>query len=196
MHKIEYVNEVKFGESVIDSIAVAPLTFIDMTKLWDRANKMPGAYEVEMQRLRILHQTHFKAGEQRVVPDAPQLAKLPRAVAAAIIAALDEGNGPMGSQIGSGDGIITPVHIKLGTPVEMLSNGKSTKIEELEFMAETYGEVEDVLAADGELAKSLALLRTLAVPVGVPLNRLPGWALDRITPADGLLVMRQVLPRF
>lgn len=196
MEKIEFTTEVKFGDTIIDSIEVKPLPFIDLAKLWSRASKAAGSYDVEMQRARIVHQAHFSAGGSRVIPDVPQLSQLPRAVAADIIKMLDAGNGRMGSQIGDGDGIVTPVHIKLGTPVEMISNGKTIKIEELEFMAKTYGEVEDVLAADGELNKALTLLRTLAVPVGVPLTRLPGWALDRITTADGLLVMRKVLPRF
>lgn len=196
MKKIEFTTEVKFGDKVIDTITVAPLTFVDLVKLWNKAVTAPGAYEVEMQRARIGHQAHFMSDGKRIIPDKAQLAQLPRAVAMDIIAGLENG-GEYGEVLTEGDGITTPVHIRLGTPIEMKDGkGNVTAIAELEFVATTYGEVEEILAADGELNKTLALLRTLAAPVGSSLTRLPAWALDRITPADGLLVMRKVLPSF
>ena len=197
MQKIEFSVDVKFGDAVIDSIEVEPLGFLALGKLWRRAEAQDSKAEVALQRERILHQAHFMAAGKRVTPDAAQLGQLPFAVAKAILAELDHGQGKPGKVLGDGDGITAPVLYQLGAPVEMKnSKGDVVQITELEFQAATYGEVEDVLAAGNEIDKAIALLSGVAAPVQGNLTRLPGWALDRITTADGLAIMRKVLPRF
>lgn len=89
-----------------------------------------------------------------------------------------------------GDGITSPVLIKLGTPIE--SAGKS--ISELEFVAKTYGDVEAVLAETDDLSRTVALIKTLAKPVGM--LSLPSWAVGAVTIADGIFLEQNVLPRF
>jgi hypothetical protein len=122
---------------------------------------------------------------------------MPRAVASAIIKVLDKDQGPLGKVISQGDGCTTSIVYKLGTPFGMKNAaGEAMMIEELEFMAETYGEVEDILACDNELAKAGALITKLGKPVNSKLSILPGWALDRLTVADGVQIMRLVLPSF
>lgn len=198
MHKVEFTAGVKFGDKDITSIEVAPLTFVDMAKLWDKASTAPrGKHEAVMQRLRIQHQVHFKAGDTRVVPDDVELGQVPFIVVRDVIAGLDVGQGELGEITIEGDGASTPIVYKLGTPIEMKSGKDTVYIKELEFFATTYGEVEDVLAAGSETNRAIALLSSLANPVGIDaLPRLPGWALDKITVADGLQVMRKVAPSF
>lgn len=197
MEKIEFSTDVKFGDATIESIEVAPLTFAELAKLWRRVSAMPGDAAINLQRERIRHQAHFTGGGKRVVPDIADLLKLPVAVAKAIIDNLDTGAGPAGEVLNEGNGITGALLYKLGTPIEMKDGkGESRDIIELEFLAETYGDVENILAAENEVQRTMALL-AIAAPVGHDkLTRLPGWAIDRITTGDGITLMRTVLPNF
>jgi hypothetical protein len=198
MTKITLDQVVKFGDTVVDSITVKPLYFTELVALWQAASDKPKP-EAALQRLRMIKQVEYKSVDQVFTPEYEQVGQLPIAVAKAIIAALEVGQGVMGKLVSEGgDGTTTPIVYKLGTPIEMKgADGKSKAISELEFMAKTYSEVEDVLAADTELGRALALIRDVATPLGVDgLMRLPGWALDRFTVADGLGIMRSVSPVF
>lgn len=197
MQPIEFNTEVKLGDKVVDAISVAHLTFSQFAAVWKRAASAKGKPEAALQRERILHQTHFMSGGERVVPDLSQLSTLPATVAKAIINNLDADEGPAGKVISEGDGIATPIVVKLGSPIKVKDGkGVESELAELEFMASTYGELEDVLSSVDEIGKAMALLTNIASPVGSNLPRLPGFALDRITLADGLMIMRKVCPSF
>jgi hypothetical protein len=92
--------------------------------------------------------------------------------------------------LNDGDGLTTPILVKLGTPLE--AAGKT--ISELEFMAKTYGDVESVLAETNELAQAVELIKSLAKPAGM--LALPSWAVDMVSVQDGMFIERTILPRF
>lgn len=197
MHTVEFTQEVTFGDKRITSISVAPLPFLQLCDIW--ASLPQGGEKVRglLQRARMLKQTTFKAGNDVVVASAADISQLSSAVAKQIIAALDIGVGAPGQLIGKGDGMQTPVVYKLGTPIQMKQGQATVVIAELEFMAQTYGQLEDVLAAGTDAEKAKFLLRDIAVPLGgTTLQRLPSWALDNITSADGVSIMNLVCPLF
>lgn len=198
MEKITFTEEVKFGDKLVSEINIEPLTFVGLSEVWAKAATMAGKPQVTTQRARILRQTHFMVNGERYVPDAGELMQLPRLVAKQIIDMLDLQQGVAGQRLNDGDGATTSVLYKLGTPIEIKgSDGKVQSITELEFKASTYGEVEDILAAENEIAQTMELLRRIAKPAtGPQLMALPSWALDRITVADGVTIMREILPRF
>lgn len=197
MHNVEFTQEVTFGDKRITSITVSPLPFLQLCDIWATLPQTGEKVRGLLQRARILKQTTFKAGDDVVVASAADIAQLHTAVAKQIIAALDIGVGATGALVGKGDGMQTPVIYKLGTPIHMKQGQATVSITELEFMAHTYGQLEDVLAAGTDAEKAKFLLRDIAVPLGgTTLQRLPAWALDRITSADGVAVMNLVCPLF
>lgn len=205
MTKIEFSETLQFGEKLITAISVSPLTFVSLvetnTKVSAEARgKTTLDFQVVLQRRRIQFQTAFMAGVERVVPTDANIAAMPLPVARSIINALDIGEGVAGKIVHSGDAVGSPVLYKLGTPITMLINKQEQKITELEFKAASYGEMERVLAAGSagdELGQALEFIRTIASPVELESAKiLPSWAVDRITVADGVTIMREVLPSF
>jgi hypothetical protein len=201
--EIIYTDGVMFGETNITSIRVLPINFASFAKVWsDVVDEARGDRSTSttalMQRARIRLQAQFMAGDKRVAPETAHILQLPLRVAKQIVDSLDIGEGPAGELLNDADGISAPVHYKLGTPLSMKINGKSTEISELEFQAKVYGDIEDVLATDGDIPRTMALIKKTATPVGadLTLTSLPSWALDRITVADGITIMRNVVPRF
>jgi hypothetical protein len=71
-------------------------------------------------------------------------------------------------------------------------------ITELEFQASTLGDIEEVLYRSNGNAQALALIRSVASPLGqeTTLMSMPDWAVDAISIADGVTIREQVLPRF
>lgn len=200
MTKIEFTLPVQFGETPITEINVVPLTYAVLSALWNSvANEIRGKDESptkHLQRKRIAHQVHFMAGDKRVLPNAANIGQLPIPVARAIIEALDIGEGIAGSLLNDGDGVQTPVHYKMGNPIDVEGGGKKAQISELEFKAVVFADIEDVLAVDGEVPQALELIRRVAKPVDSTLLTLPSWAVDRISVADGVTIAKIVLPRF
>jgi len=202
MEKITFTAEVSFSAPdkpvKIEEIKVAPLTFVTMCNLWTLARSAVMKPEVALQRERILYQTHFMASGKRVTPNPDDLTRLPASVAKSIIAALDLGQGTPGKVISDSDDGEKPVLYKLGDPIKMKGGPSGNAlISELEFHATTFGEMEEILASDTELSQTLALLRTLANPIEhASLQRLPLWAVDQLSVADGVTIMRTVLPNF
>lgn len=96
--------------------------------------------------------------------------------------------------LSEGDGMLTPIHIELGQPLQG-AGGKI--IAELEFQAQTLGQLEDFVAAGTETDRTLALL-AVARPVGedMTLLALPSWAIEQIALTDGAWIMEKVVPRF
>lgn len=96
--------------------------------------------------------------------------------------------------ITKGDGIVTPILVALGSPIQM-QGGK--QIAELEFLASTFGELEAAVLSDNQIERTIDLL-AIAKPVGADLSltSLPSWALDQISLEDGLWLTSQVTPSF
>lgn len=203
MHTIEYTDTLQFGDETITAIQVQPLSFPAFVGIWKATSDDVRGRNVSsnavMQRKRIVHQVHFMVGDKRVLPDAANITQLPLALAKKLVDALDIGEGSAGKIISpeAADGISAPILYQLGNPIEMTVNGKKVQLTELEFQAQVYGDIEDVLATDGDIPQAFELIRKTAVPVGVAsITSLPAWALDRITVGDGVTIMRTVLPRF
>ena len=124
---------------------------------------------------------------------------LPRAYAMQALRHADRPpGGTAGEVLADGDGLNAPVLYRLGTPVRLAGPEGDLTIEEVEIQARTLGDIEDVLAQDTPASQALSLIATCAKPVGlsIPLQRLPTWALDQITIADGDAIAERILPRF
>lgn len=94
-----------------------------------------------------------------------------------------------------GDGMLTPIHISLGSPIKTGSEDKV--IRELEFTARNLGDLEDFVSADTSLERAVALIK-VASPVGpdLTISVLPTWAIDQISLEDGVWIMQNVVPSF
>lgn len=95
--------------------------------------------------------------------------------------------------LAKGNGLDTPIHIKLGTPIKAAAGGQD--IEELEFQASTVGQLEDVMVAGGDYERTVAIL-AIAKPVGGSLMMMPTWGVDGISVSDGLFIMKHVTNTF
>jgi hypothetical protein len=127
-----------------------------------------------------------------------ELAALPPSLGKKLVVAIDKVlDQEKGCEILSGkesDGVSEPILVKLGSPLTM---GTET-IEELEFQAKTYGDIEAVLAENDGGLQSLLFIENLAKPItsNLKLQALPSWAVNQITPVDGLFIANTVMPRF
>ena len=104
---------------------------------------------------------------------------------------LDADEGEVGKIIKEGDGVSSSIVYQLGTPIPV--TGKDP-ITELEFLASTYGEIEDVMSANDSIAQTALLIAAIAKPPGM--LQLPSWAVNAITVADGVTIAKLVTPLF
>lgn len=199
MKSVELTSEVIIGGKNIDAITVHPIGFLDFASVVKDARAVRGVkFESALQRQRIISQAHFMIGSDRVTPDQADILRIPSKIARAIIAELDSSlEVSEGDVLADGDGQVSPIHIRLGNPIKIKDGkGKTTEIAELEFMAEFYGDIEDVLAAPDEISKAMLLIEKIAAPVGFPMPRLPAAVLGQISLADGVMIMQKVAPLF
>ena len=114
-----------------------------------------------------------------------------------------------GELVGVGDGIDKPITYKLTSPIKVQARSDAPDgadgdmlITELEFIARTGLEIEDVLCENTEASQTLALIRNCAKPLvagaddNLGLMRLPDWAVEQITLADGVWILELVAPSF
>lgn len=197
MKNIEFDGTIYFGEIAVTAIHVKPLKFYELARIWSRMPQNAKA-EVYLNRARMSTQVVFMAGEEVVTAKPENISSLPIGVAKRVLDTLDEGSGTQGSVISKGDGIGKPILYKLGSPLEMSDkDGNPEYVNEIEFMAESFGEVEEALACENEVQKAMALLRTIAKPVEIEgWSLLPGALIDQITLADGVGIMKHVCPSF
>lgn len=159
-----------------------------------------------MRARRLKQVTAFTKANVIVALDHVAFANMPRVLFTRINTALDARGGTKGEILpGEGDGIYTPIIYKLGTPFHFTGDqisqkpiGTEQKIIELEFIAKTGGDIEEVLCHENSLDQTIALIRTCATPLGgeTGLLRLPQTWLDTMTVADGFEIMAKVLPVF
>lgn len=194
------VNEpITIGDKQVDKVEVQPVFYAAFADIYATASaKMTKGTKIQtlITRERIRAQAHFIAGGKRIKPEDKDILTFPIAFARELLAALDEGQGVEGEILTAGDGISTPILYKLGTPIPMGGTGAKA-ITELEFIAKSYGDVEDVLTADNSLAQTLELVRKVAKAPEFPsLSVLPSGVVDRITMGDGMTMTRLILPGF
>jgi len=185
----------QLGDHVIDGAVVRPLTFQSFSTIVVEAQalKEPEAWLARMRRLRMSRQVNYYANGTVVPVGFNDIPKLSIPDARALIARLDDNEGPTGKIIRDGDGVEKAVVYQLGTPIKMQ---KGDPISEIEFHATTYGDVEDVLAAENSIMQTIAMIKKLGKPMHSSLTALPSWAVDAITVTDGVFLMNEILPRF
>ena len=104
---------------------------------------------------------------------------------------LDADEGEVGKIIKEGDGVSSS--IVSSNPVSDPVTGKDP-ITELEFLASTYGDIEDVMSANDSIAQTALLIAAIGKPPGM--LALPSWAVNAITVADGVTIAKLVTPLF
>lgn len=184
----------------IDRIDVGPINFLSYCAAGDAASrgaKTDKDVAKHLFRERVMRQAKaFTADGAAVAFDLPALMSLPLPYAMALKRAInaDAEDAKSCKMLSQGDGMLTPLHIELGTP---LKGSAGKEIAELEFQAQTLGQLEDFVAADGQVEKTIALL-AIAKPVGgdMSLQALPSWAIDQISLPDGAWIMEKVVPSF
>lgn len=188
---IEYNNE-----AGIVGLKLIPLSFSALVRVIESASSADDTeFSALIQRKRLVAQLRgVKAdGSQTILSEAEVLG-LPAPAARAALLRLREGEGEIGEVLGDGDGVTKPVLYRLGTPIKYGTD----IIEELEFKASTYGEIEAVLAETAPILQALALITHNAKPIyeNGTLQRLPTPEIEQITQADGGAILQHVLPRF
>jgi len=188
----------ELGDRMIDSALIKNCSFAALTKIVNEAREMttPSSWEGKLRRARLLRQVEYSAGGTVVPLSMPDVLRMPIKASREILDRIDKFDGQVGKVVRKGDGIDKAIIYELGTP---LPGGQGKQpIRELEFIAKTYGEVEDVLAANDPLLAVTYLVAQVAKPLGpdITLTSLPSWALERLSAADGLAISQEVLPHF
>lgn len=199
MKTIEFAAPFAVGEDMISKAEISRLSFgkfVGISRSVVAALKPNQKMNVIMQRHRMMEQVALlSAAGKRVRMSELNVTQLPPIVGRDIAAGLffdDDLPGELLSD-SNADGISVPIHYKLGTPIAA-ANGKA--IEELEFIAKSFGDIEEITAGEAELFQTYDLIATMAKPAGGTMLALPSWALDKISLADGIFIMNVVLPRF
>lgn len=186
----------QLADRLIDGAIVKPITFSMYSDCWTEAQGMsqPKAFDARVRRVRMLKQVDYFVNGSVTKLTVEELLRMPIPAFHAIGAVLDTEDEETGKIIRPGDGISQAITYQLGKPIS-LGQGKDP-ISELEFLAKTYGEIEDVLSAGHGLAQASILISTVAKPLGTSLTALPSWAITQISLSDGVTIMREVLPHF
>src|SRR5262245_23499784 len=190
----------------ITKFEVSPINFIQFATIGTNATSMETTQvgiQRRMLRERIKAQVKAINGDGSSVSlDEVSLARIPVACALHIKTALSAtlvngGAEPTLLSDKEADGITQAIHIRLGTPIRYKEGATEREIWELEFIAKTLSDIEDVLVADNKLEQAKAML-ALAKPVGpdIKLTTLPSWAVDQITMMDGLWLMSNAISPF
>lgn len=200
MTNIEFTAEVLIGGKPVQGISVSPLFYEAFAQLTEKVLPRVTAtekFETLLRRERIRHQVVFTVDGKRALPDQQDIMSFPVSVGKKIVAALDIGEGKGGEVIGDGDGVSKPILYKLGTPIAMKgSKSGDVVIDELEFVAKTFGDIEDVLSENNVVSQALALIRRARPVNSETLHVLPTWAIAQIRNGDGVTIGSSVLPRF
>lgn len=188
---------------IVQKYEVSPVGFVAFSEILSasaRGAKTERDLEKRILRGRIkgMVKAIGDGGKHLAITDA-NIGKMPARHAVAVKDAIDqvindgaEGDGKP-EILSEGDGITTPVHVKLGSPIKV--SGKGEPIAELEFMASTLDELEDAIVAENQFEQAVAIL-SIAKPATGSLQALPSWAYKQITLADGVFIMTKVLPSF
>jgi hypothetical protein len=186
----------QLGDNVIDGAVVRPMTFQNFADYISEAQGMKEAktFEARLRRIRLTKQVSYYVNGTVVPVGSNDVLQLPIPDARKLLDRIDDNEGPPGKIIRDGDGIDKAIVYQLGTPIQ--TGAGKPPIKELEFHAKTYGDVEDVMAAPDGVQQTVALITLIAKPLGSSLMLLPSWAVGLITVSDGIIISRDVLPRF
>jgi hypothetical protein len=193
---IKWPVKFQLGDTLIDGVIIKPMTFHDFVECITTAQMLqePKVFESRLRRQRIMRQVTYYSGNNVVAVTQDHMLDMPIPMVRTITSHLDDEEGIPGKISRDGDGIDKSIVYTLGIPIP-LGQGKGS-IKELEFQASTYGDIEDVISVDTAIQQTLVMLRTIAKPLGTSLSLLPSWAVNQISVADGIMISRDVLPRF
>lgn len=186
------------GEDIVSKIVVNTIGFEGLLNLVSRATKGVDddtEYNKVVERARFFEQVEYYAGDKRVTPDVVALLQMPFKLARRIRSAFGEPGVEPGKVVTpEADGISSPILFQLGKPIPT----DKGNITELEFQANTLGDIEDVLYRTNSNDQALALIKSVASPLGQEstLMSMPDWAVAAISIADGVTIAQKVLPRF
>jgi hypothetical protein len=177
----------------IDGAIVNTLSFQNFADYVTEAQNMkkPKTFEGRLRRLRLARQVIYYVNGSTTPIGTEDVTEMPIPNARMLTEHLDEDEGEAGKITREGDGISKSIIYELGKPIPV--QGKDP-ITELEFMAKTYGEIEDVMSAPDSIQQTALLIATVGRPPGM--LQLPSWALSHITVADGITIAKLVTPHF
>jgi len=180
-------------DKVIDGAVINRLSFQSFSDMIAEAQTMkkPKTLEARLRRLRLAKQVIYYVNGSTTPIESDDVTMMPIPNAQMLTSHLDEDEGAVGKVTREGDGISTSIVYQLGTPIPV--TGKDP-ITELEFLASTYGDVEDVLSANDSITQTAILIATVAKPPGM--LALPSWAVNAITIGDGVTIAKLVTPHF
>jgi hypothetical protein len=204
MQTLQLPSNFTLGKNQINALKIRSMYFSDLLKLTRELE-----LGVRLENFdRHLHSDRFRREAQvtgvtvdglDVKLKATELLSLPIPLYQKLKIMLDDDKTVDATIVQNGNGIETPIVIKLGTPLVMKNKeGESLSINELEFKASTAMDLERILAQTSEVEQTWALLEDCCTPLGEDLSlmKLPSWAVEQITFGDGQFVRTQVLPNF
>jgi hypothetical protein len=180
-------------DKIIDGAVVNTLSFQAFSDYIIEAQgmKKPKTFEGRLRRIRLAKQVVYYTNGSTTPVGSEDVADMPIPDARLLVTHLDDDEGVTGKIIRDGDGISTSIVYELGRPIPVKDKDPIT---ELEFLAKTYGEIEDVMAASDTVAQTALLISTIGKPPGM--LQLPSWALQYISVADGVEIAKVVTSRF
>lgn len=209
MTKIIEIPTTKFpfmiGETRVAKLVVSGLGFAKYAKVHVAAGKADDPTKALFrERIKAQVSAFDGAGKQLALTDIAVM-MMPAPYAVQMKAALDAALWSQGEKAGefkvlsAGDGVLTPIHVQLGKPItgDNVTTGMGTAISEIEFIARTLSDLEDVLVADGNLDAAMAAF-AMGKPVGADVNLLamPSWAVDQLSISDGVGIIDHVVKVF
>lgn len=211
---VEGKNAFKIGAAQVTRILISKINFVNYAECFKerllvaRRGGDDVAGEKAFKRARRLIQVSAFGKDGAALKLTHEVfGAMPRKLFVQIDNALDVEDVQAGKVISeNADGISSPIIYSLGTPLAFDDAnasakpiGTEQKIIELEFLAKTGGDIEEVLCHGTTFEQMIALMKTCATPLGggsTGLLRMPSWMIDGITSADGFAMMASVLPLF
>lgn len=197
MKKIELAAyDFELGGKKVECAEVTNISYKQLVDMLERLSAAgAGSIAKLLARLTMVERVRLfdKAGAV-VSFTADDVAALPVKVGIALSNAIDGDDRPTGKIINDGDGITAPLLFSLGTPVRV----GEKEVQELEFMAKNYGQIEEVLAESTPVRQAYALILSASVPIGdgIKLLQTPESVAAQITMPDGMAIADQVVKLF
>lgn len=184
--------------SKIDVVAIPYVALIGCIDAAQKAGLTGVEYTIAVERNRVLKQCKFFDGNKPVAVSSQQLGAFPLPVFKKMRKAMFKSDEKPGKVVRAGDGVVTSIIYALGTPIK---TSTGAEIKELEFMAQTVDDIETVMYQAETSQSLLALLRTVARPIGdfdetEAADVLPEWAVEKITIVDAVAIQTHVMPSF
>lgn len=195
--KIEFnKGELEIEGVGISHAEIGSITFKNFLSLSDRiASVESDAREAALTRLRMIEQVKLYTSDGgAIVLDDVKVLNLPIKVGLKLVRGLNASSVEPGKVINDGDGIEKPLLFKLGAPIKT----KEGVIEELEFMAKTFGDVEDIVSEPSAFKRGYMLIQKASKPIatGYKLLRTSEAIAEKIVFEDGLAISIEVAPLF